>query len=253
MNDTQTPGVLASRAAPWSRGAGWVVDGFRAFGDQWGTWLLVALVLVLGSMVLSLVPLFGQLATTLLMPVFAGGLMLGLERQARQGRPLAVSDLFTAFEGPAVGHLMLVGIASIVLHIVAIGIGLAVTLVMAGAGFLASLAQSEAMLADAIALEFSVGLLVGLLVYVALAIPITMLLWFAPALIAIEGESAPSAMGHSFVGCLRNFGPYLVYGLVGLVLFPLLLVVTLGLGFLVLVPVGIASIHAAYRDIFHRA
>lgn len=251
MNGTRT-GRLASRTAPWSRGAGWVTDGFREFAAGWGSWLVIALVLCLLSAMLSLVPLFGQLALHLLMPLFLAGLMLGLARRRRDGSPVRVADLFAAFESPHVGSLLLLGLLWLLMHLVAMGAGLVVTLVLAGNDALTNLAANEDMLAAAMALTFSLGLLIGLLVYLALVVPIAMMVWFAPALVVLEDEGTWSAMGHSFVGCMRNFGPYIVYGLVGLVLFPLLLVVTLGLGFLVLVPVGIASIYYAYEDIFHR-
>lgn len=251
MTGMQSTSPLASRTAPWSRGAGWVAEGFREFSVSWGAWLAIAVILTVFSVVLTVIPVVGTFALHLLMPIFLGGLMLGLRRQETGGR-VVVSDLFAGFESHAVGRLLLIGLVWVVLHTLALMIGVMVALALAGTAFLTQLAQSEDMLVAAVDLTFSVGLLIGALVYLALVMPIAMLMWFAPALVVLEGESAIPAMGHSFVGCMRNFGPYLVYGLVGLLLFPLLLIVTLGLGFLVLVPVGIASIHAGYRDIFHR-
>lgn len=247
----QKTGTLASRTAPWGRGAAWIADGFRAFAADWGVWLVITVVLISISTVLQFVPLVGAIAVFLLMPIFLGGLMRSVDAH-RRGKPLEVAGLFAAFHGPATGELVKVGLVSLLLNLLALVFTIAFVLVFAGADFLTRLAQSEDMLAAGAELTFGIGLLIGLLIYVALLIPITMLVWFAPALIALEGESANSAMRHSFVGCLRNFGPYLVYGLVGLLLFPLLAIMTLGVGILVLVPVGIASIHAAYQDIFHR-
>jgi uncharacterized membrane protein len=108
------------------------------------------------------------------------------------------------------------------------------------------------MFAAALGLTMSVGLLAALGAYLVLSLPLVMLGWFAPALVMLEGQGTWAALGHSFTGCLRNMLPFLVYGLVGLVVFPLLVAVTFGLGMLVLVPVGLLSVHAAYRDIFHR-
>ena len=245
-------GVLASRTAPAARGVGWITDGFRHFRADWGAWLLASILLTLITTILQvLVPVLGTVAVFLLTPVFLGGLMLGLARR-ETGQPFETADLFRAFQGHHGGQLVLVGVVSLVLNIVALAATLAFVLVFAGAGFLTALAQSEDMLAAATALTFSISLLLGLLVYVALLIPITMLVWFAPALVVLENESAFAAMKHSFVGCLRNFLPYLVYGLVGLVVFPLLIVFTLGLGVFVLMPVGLASIYSAHKDIFHR-
>lgn len=249
---TSSVNPLAARTAPAARGIAWITDGFRYFQRDWVAWLLVTLLLMaitFGS--LLLVPVLGYITAFLLTPVFLGSLMQGVAARD-QGRPLAVNDLFTAFQGPATGQLLLVGLVSLALNLLAVVGALVFVMFFSGAAFLTGLAQSEDMLAAAMELTFSIGLLIGLLIYVALLIPITMLVWFAPALVVLEGESALAAMQHSFVGCLRNFLPYLVYGLVGLLVFPLLMIVTLGVGFLVLVPVGLASIYAAHKDIFHR-
>lgn len=248
---TTPAGNLASRTAPLERGIGWVVDGFRLFGADWLAWLLVGVLLTLLSMLLSVLPLLGPLALHLLMPVFLGGLMLGLARTGQGGR-LQVADLFAAFAHPGCGRLLRLGLAWFLLHLAIMAAGVAVAVYLADLDKLVLLARSEDMMAAAEDLTLVLALLSGLLVYVALALPVAMLVWFAPALVVLEGEGALAAMRHSFVGCLRNFGPFLLYGLVGLLLFPLLLVVTLGLGFLVLVPVGIVSIYLAYQDIFHR-
>lgn len=247
----QKAGTLVSRTAPWGRGAGWIADGFRLVAADWLAWLLVSIILLVTSSVLQFLPVIGTIAVFLLMPVFLGGLMLSIDAN-HEGKPLEVAGLFEAFHGPATGELIKVGLATLLLNMLVALLTLAFVVAFAGLDFLTRLAQTEAMLAAGMELTFGIGLLLALLVYVALLLPVTMLVWFAPALIVLEHETAGSAMRHSLIGCLRNFGPYLVYGLVGLLVFPLIAILTLGLGILFLVPVGIASIHAAYRDIFHR-
>lgn len=254
MNQTgrENRTALASRVAPGARGAGWVADGFRHFREDWQVWLLVSVLTTVGALIVQLLaPVLGTLLVFLLMPVMVGGLMSGLSER-EHGRALTVADLFRAFGEHHAGALITVGIVSFMLNVAALVAAIVVTVLFASADFLTALAQNEDMLAAGRELTFSLGLMTGLLLYVALLIPITMLVWFAPALVVLEGESAAAAMRHSFVGCLRNFVPYLVYGVVGVVVFPLLVLFTLGLGALVLVPVGLASIYSAYKDIFHR-
>jgi uncharacterized membrane protein len=53
----------------------------------------------------------------------------------------------------------------------------------------------------------------SLLVLVFVAV-FAMLNWFAPALVALQGTNAVDAMKRSFVACLRNWVPFLVYGLI---------------------------------------
>ena len=59
-------------------------------------------------------------------------------------------------------------------------------------------------------------------------------------------------MGQSFRACLKNIVPFLLYGIVFFFLF-VLAAIPLGLGFLVVIPVLIASIYTSYRDVFYRA
>lgn len=267
-------GVLASRAAPWARGAGWIMEGIRAFTADWFPWLVISLLMLAGSLFLQVgLPVLGTLLVFLLSPVVVAGLMLAMaERQG--GRPLLVRDMWRALAGPNLGALLAVGAVSLLLNIAALTVMLVFVDRIAGIQTLTSLAQSEDMLRKAADLTYALGLLTGVLVYVALLMPITMLVWFAPALVVLEGEGALAAMKHSFIGCVRNFMPFLLYGLVGLLLLPLLMVlpaavillagtqdlmpmiialaVTSIAGFAVTVPVGLASIFVAYRDIFHR-
>lgn len=268
-------GMLAARRAPWGRGAGWVADGFRAFAADAGAWIGIGLLMLVGSLLLQVgLPVIGTVIVFLLSPLLVGGLMQALDERG-SGRALQVRDLLRAFSGSHVGALVRIGGVSLLLNIVAFVLMLFFVDRVAGVQALTSLAQNPDMLRSALDLTYALGLLVGLLIYVGLLVPITMLVWFAPALVVLEGESAGTAMKHSFVGCMRNMGPYIVYGLVGLLFLPLMLVlpvaaiaatgspsllpvllavlVNVFVAFLVALPVGLASIHAAYRDIFHRA
>ena len=93
------------------------------------------------------------------------------------------------------------------------------------------------------------SVLLAMLVVMALAVPLYMALWFAPALIVLNKLKPVDAMKASFFGCLKNVVPFLVYGVIMMVLC-MIAAIPMGLGFLILGPVGIASIYAGYRDIF---
>jgi uncharacterized membrane protein len=56
-------------------------------------------------------------------------------------------------------------------------------------------------------------------------------------------------MKASFAGCLKNMLPFLLYGIV-LTIAGVLASIPLGLGWLVLGPVIVASIYTGYRDIY---
>jgi uncharacterized membrane protein len=89
----------------------------------------------------------------------------------------------------------------------------------------------------------------AVLIYLALLVPVLMALWFAPALASLHQLGAIDALKQSFAGSLKNTVPFLVYGLVLLVL-AIVATLPFGLGWLALGPVMAASIYTSYRDIY---
>jgi uncharacterized membrane protein len=67
--------------------------------------------------------------------------------------------------------------------------------------------------------------------------------------VVFHGQSAAQAMKASFVACLKNIVPFLVYGVLTFLL-AILASIPFGLGWLVLGPVLAGSLYAGYRDIF---
>jgi uncharacterized membrane protein len=61
---------------------------------------------------------------------------------------------------------------------------------------------------------------------------------------------AVDAMRLSFFACLRNFLPFLVYGVISAALL-LLAMIPLGLGLLIMIPTMTASLYVSYKDIFN--
>jgi uncharacterized membrane protein len=87
------------------------------------------------------------------------------------------------------------------------------------------------------------------LVFLLLLIPLAMAVWFAPALATLHNVPPVEAMKSSFTGCLRNLMPFLVYGMLFLIL-AILASIPFGLGWLVLLPIMAGSIYSGYKDIF---
>ncbi|MEO7760372.1 MAG: hypothetical protein ABIS68_00530, partial [Casimicrobiaceae bacterium] len=67
--------------------------------------------------------------------------------------------------------------------------------------------------------------------------------------VALDKVEPWTALKWSFFACLKNMWPFLVYGLITLLL-AIVASIPLGLGWLVLGPVIIASVYTSYRDIF---
>ncbi len=230
-----------ARAVPAGHGWKWITDGWELFRRQPGTWILLLVVFVLISVLIALIPILGSIAGNLLWPVFAGGIMLGC-RELDQGGELTVGHLFAGFRDHF-GRLVVVGILYLVALIAVVVVAFAIT--GAGIGFGALLGAERG------GAEPSVrAILLGVLVALALIIPVVMAVWFAPTLVVMNDLGVGAALQASFRACLKNIIPFLVYGLIG---FGLAIVasIPLGLGWFVLGPTIAASMYTSYRDIFY--
>ena len=76
-----------------------------------------------------------------------------------------------------------------------------------------------------------------------------MAMQFAPMLVLFDKLSPIAALKTSLLACLRNMFPMTMYGAM-LIPFAILASVPMWLGWLILLPVLITSIYAAYRDLF---
>ena len=85
--------------------------------------------------------------------------------------------------------------------------------------------------------------------FLLLFLPLVMAVWFAPALVVLRGLEPWAAMKASFSGSLQNVLPFLIYGLIGIVL-AVVATIPFALGWLVVGPMSIASIYTSYCDIF---
>lgn len=234
--------MMGGRAVDAGRGWTWIADGFGLFKKAPGMWIALVVVLFVILIVLSFLNLIfflGTIATFLLMPVFVGGMMLGC--QALQGGgELELGHLFAGFKSQT-GNLLVLGALGLVGGIIV----MIPVFVIVGADAFNAVMRGDAAGMAAMGSSF---LLAGL-VAMALSIPIYMALWFAPALVVLRGLAPVAAVKESFLGCLKNIVPFLIYGLVMLVL-GIVAAIPLGLGWLVLGPVAIASVYTAYRDIY---
>ena len=231
----------AGRAVDAGRGWEWIAEGFALFKKQPGIWILILIVLVVCSILISLVPIIGALANLLLMQVFIGGVMLGC-RALDNGESFDVWCVFAGFKQNT-GDLVVLGLLALVGWILAF---IPAMLIMGGGAFMAMMGGGGFMPnIGALGLTFALAILVAL----ALALPVYMALWFAPSLVVFNDLKPVDAMRASFLACLKNIVPFVLYGIILLGLC-MVAAIPLGLGFLVLGPVAIASIYAGYRDIF---
>jgi uncharacterized membrane protein len=227
------------RTVDGGRGWDWIVEAFGLFRRQPGMWILIMLLAGILGIAINLIPVLGSLASALLFPIFGAGLILGC-KALDQGGTLELAHLFAGFKHRT-GDLVLVGVFNLVCWVL---IAFAIAAVVGGGVFMAVMRGGMSGAGISIA-----SLLIALLLVAGLSVPLYMATWFAPALIILHDVAPLAALKASFFACLGNWIPFLVYGVVLLVLC-VVAAIPAGLGYLILIPVLAASVYTAYRDIF---
>jgi hypothetical protein len=231
--------VEGGRGVDAGRGWAWIAAAFDLFRKRVLAWVLITIILGVLVIVVNFFPVIGWLVNTLLIPVYVGGLLLGCRALEEDGE-FGVGQLFAGFSH-STGRLMAIGALSLVGWI----------LVMVPLFFIMGTSMFGLMSGDPAAIAAAgPALMLGILVTVALSVPLYMALWFAPSLILFAEAQPVQALAQSFRACLRNIVPFLLYGVLLTIIF-LIAAIPLGLGLLVAVPVLIASVYTAYRDIFY--
>ena len=234
--------IAEGRKLSAGRGIAWFTDAWKIFIQSPGMWVLLFIVFLVLSLLFAIVPL-GGLVSSIAYPAVAAGLMLGCQ-ELEQGGALRLGHLFEGFKKNA-GNLILVGALYLVGamgvgFIVGLGTALAIPAFISGPLEPDSI-RNLAKLAPIVILVF--------LFAAALLMPLFMAIWFAPALVVFHDLQPMAAMKTSFKVCLRNFVPFLLYGVAGLVL-AIVAVLPFGLGLLVFGPLVWISMYTGYRDIF---
>ena len=258
---TQAADIVFTRH-PAIRGLAWLREAWAMFGRQRMPWLVLITLYYLIMIVATSLPIVGQVLWPFAKPVFAVGLLAAAWTQERGGRPVP-SDLFRGFRSN-LAALLPFGL------VVMAGVIAAVTLASAiDGGLLMQLLTDPEAKADEILREprLQMGLLAGVLV----GLPVTLALWFAPALVVFQDTGPRAALGASLRASLANWKPIAVYGLAVFVLGGVLPILA-GQLLLTLFPneAGVAAVrvlviawwlmfaamlhisdYVSYRDIFH--
>ena len=191
-------------ALPASQGWLWVVHGLRLFRAYAALWLLLLFLCWISLTLIRVIPLIGPLAAICLMPGIGAGLMVAC-RAAQQGQPPTQRHVLEAFKTHRKGQLQL-GLIYLAGTLAALG---ASALLDGGLFLHASLfgiTQAELM-------RVAPAFLAGLAAFMVLFAPVMLAFWFAPALVHWHGMPPVKALFFSFFACLRNWRPFLVYGL----------------------------------------
>ncbi|CAN1538191.1 MAG: hypothetical protein K9J28_04815 [Sulfuritalea sp.] len=227
------------RQVPASNAWDWIVSGFELFKANPAMWIIILVIYLAIIIPVSLVPVIGSVLSTLLAPVFAAGMMWGCKALAHQ-QDLEINHLFDGFKKNTSQLIAVGGIYMMCLLMIAVSVVLSLdsgTIAMLRAGQELSPEQANV-------------IVMPILIAMLFIVPILMAYWYAPILVGLNNLSAIQAMKLSFVACLKNMLPFLLYGLI----FMLLLVAAIipfGLGLLIAVPVMMTSLYASYVDVFN--
>lgn len=237
------------RQVPTGNGIDWIKEGWRLFTLNPGLWIAAMLILVAISIVCSFIPFIGSIAEILLGPLFAAGIY-SFAHGLASGEGADINRIFDGFREKT-GPLIITGLIYFGLFLVVAFItGIFAFTFLGSTGVFSHLGGDPAQQASAFMQSDAImGLLLTLLVFMALMIPVAAAYWFAPPLVLLAGLEPWEAMKASFSACLRNWLPFLIYGLLGTVI-AFIAIIPFGLGLFVAVPLMMASMYASFQDIF---
>jgi len=235
--------VQPSRRRPAGDGWAWIAQGWKLFARAPLMWILAILVVFVIAVVVNLVPFVGGMAFQVLQAAIAAGFMVAC-RSLERGDEFEIEHLFAGFR-TRFSSLLVVGLLVIVGWLAI----LAVFASFVGFSILGALLSGDVHAIAGSVMASAMTIALGGLVAAALSIPLMAAFWFAPALVVLNGVGPVEAMKESLVGCMRNFVPFLVWGIV-MTVFAIVAALPVFLGYLVWMPLAITSTYAAYRAIF---
>ena len=237
------------RSLETGRGWGWITEGFDLFRRSALLWIVIALLYTVVTSAISMIPLLGTAALTIIQPVLGAGFMVAC-RELANGRELRIDQLFEGFRNKT-QPLLTVGLLTFAGYV-------AIMMLVGGAFMLFGGVEAASGVFTGNypephtreeAMPLALGVLASVLVGLALAVPLAMASWFAPALVWFDNLPAFDAMKQSLQGCWKNVLPFMLYGLILGVLL-IVAVLPFGLGLLVLIPAAVCSVYVSYLDIF---
>jgi hypothetical protein len=237
---------------PAATGWQWIKQGFALFRRQPAELCTLFLSYMFLMMVITIIPLLGQVLPLILVPVFSMAFMQACV-QVEKGQRVYPNLLLTGFRSPAFATLLKLGVLYMLAAVVAIGVS-----ALVDGGVLWQVMSGSARV-DAKAMQNS-NITLAMLVAALLYIPAAMAFWYAAPLAAWQGMGLGKAIFYSFFAVRRAGRAFLLYGLgwalIG-VLLPLLFSTLLGqltgspvLMMMVLLPLSIVLTVAMYCSFY---
>lgn len=246
-----------ARGVGAERGVAWFTEGWRLLKKAPMMFAVMGIIFIVIYFVLGLVPIVGYIASVLIWPHLMAGLYLAA-RHAWENQPVEIGDLFQPFNN--LGSLLPLGGLYLLGSVLLVIVMMILMFAMLGAAGMGVIFTGET--GDLSAFDettFGLSVLLAMLIGLLLFIPYMMAFMFAPVLVHQQNLPSLEAIKQSFVACLRNIVPFLIWGLIWFVAMIVLVVLALipVLGWLlfiaavlVFVPLSCNNLYVAYRNIF---
>ncbi len=221
----------------------WVRQGIWLFRRNPFIWMVLVSLLVVGTFGIATFPIVGGPLVNIMIPGFFAGLMIGCHALAKEQK-LELTHIFSGFQRHGAPLVKLGGIN------LAIKLLLAGGMILAGGEKLMQIIMSGEQPGDPQAMlqAFSeAGMAFPIFMIVSFVLETCVM--FASMLIVFRGVAPIPALLAALRAIFHNVLPLFAYGVL-LIPFAVLASLPLMLGWLVLLPVIIASQYAIYRDMF---
>ncbi|MBS9425641.1 BPSS1780 family membrane protein [Photorhabdus caribbeanensis] len=225
-------------------------ESIKWIGQSWGIvrnklsmWILLGIIYCIITIAIQFIPFLGILSE-IFSSVFLGGLITMCEKQRTTGQ-CKPGLLFSGFQK---NFASLLGVGALSLGVTLLGIIAMLIISNSTMDHILLYSQDGEIPIDIFENDLS-SLYLGAFVLIIFNIFATALTWFAPALIVIHNLKFGVAVSMSLEAVKRNLLPGLLFFITLTVIF-IISVMTLGLGFLISIPVFIVSYYSSYRSIF---
>lgn len=234
---------MEARKVNAANGLLWIKQGYWLFKKSPVLWVVLTVIGTMGLLSIASLPVIGDPLATLLFPVLLAGFMLGC-RALELGEELELTHLFAGFKQNA-QHLVTLGGINLVSQFLILG----VMKITGGAALVSILMSGKPVDDPAVMVQAVAGAGLAITLGMILFGVLMMAMQLAPMLV-VFGRMAPvTALKTSLQAFVRNMIPLTVYGTATLLL-ALLATMPMMLGWIILLPVIIASMYAIYRDLF---
>jgi hypothetical protein len=233
---------MEARKVESGHGWMWIKHGFELFRKSPVLWVVLVIIAALALITIASIPVVGDPLATLLMPVVLAGFMLGCHA-LQQGEELELVHLFAGFRQHT-QQLVTLGGINLVSQLLILGV-----MMLTGGASLVSVLMNGNPNDQTAVMQAAAGAGLAVIVGMTLYCVLVMAMQFAPALVLFNNAAPIEALKSSLRACLLNILPLSVYGAIMLI-FAFAASLPMMLGWVVLLPLIVASTYTAYQDLF---